>query len=277
MADASAETPPIEDELTLDEATLESLDVPELEEPAAEAGLEAADVAPESDAPPEPARESREQELSRRLREQEALSAQLARDLTARNQPPPQQYQQPQAPWSHLPEQQRQAWEQSAPIVRAIFQEMIGPVLQPLVPAIQRANEATERMSLRNARTEQGGLKYADAADYEEVASQMRWQHYQQTGQWQPLELAYLVAKGAGLVRQPPAPVRAAAARTATKRGQAARTVAGGAVTPGQGPPATGTTRLTPERLAAMSDEEVLNLGVRAGIPRLRLQRRGAA
>jgi hypothetical protein len=274
MADPTAETPPIEDELTLDAATLESLDVPELEE-AAEAAEAGADDASETEAPPEPARESREQELSRRLREQEALSAQLARDLVARNQPPPQQYQQPQAPWSHLPEQQRQAWEQSAPIVRAIFQEMIGPVLQPLVPAIQRANEATERMSLRNVRTEQGGLKYPDAADYEEAASQMRWAHYQQTGQWQPLELAYLVAKGAGLVRQPPAPVRAAAARTATKRGQAAR-VAGGAVSPGQGPPATGT-RLTTDRVAAMSDEEILNLGVRAGIPRLRLQRRGVA
>jgi hypothetical protein len=104
----------------------------------------------------------------------------------------------------------------------------------------------------------------------------MRWQHYQQTGQWQPLELAYLVAKGAGLVRQLPAPVRAAAAKTAVKRGQAARTAAGGAVTPGQGPPATGT-RLTADRVAAMSDEEILNLGARAGIPRLRLQRRGAA
>jgi hypothetical protein len=277
MADTSDPTP-TDDELTLDEATLEHLEVPELEEPPdLEAGEAQASAAPaDPDAPAEPARESREQELSRRLREQEALSAQLARDLVARNQPPPQHQQHPQAPWSHLPEQQRQAWEQSAPIVRAIFQEMIGPVLQPLVPAIQRANEATERMSLRNARTEQGGLKYADAAEYEEVASQMRWQHYQQTGQWQPLELAYLVAKGAGLVRQPPAPVRAAAARTATKRGQAARTVAGGAVTPGQGPPPTGM-RLTTDRVAAMSDEEILNLGVRAGIPRLRLQRRGVA
>ena len=154
---------------------------------------------------------------------------------------------------------------------------MIGPVLQPLVPAIQRANEATERDVAPERQDRAGrGSSTQTPPTYEEVASQMRWQHYQQTGQWQPLELAYLVAKGAGLVRQPPAPVRAALRVTATKRGQAAQDRRRRRRDAGPRAPPTGM-RLTADRVAAMSDEEILNLGVRAGIPRLRLQRRGVA
>ena len=206
--------------------------------------------------------------MARELAEQRQLNARLAADLTQRSQPPPQP-QHGAEPWAHLPEADRQTWERGAPILRQMF----GQMLAPLVPVIQKANEANERLALRNARNERGEIKYPDASDYEEAASQMRWQHYQQTGQWQPLELAYLVAKGAGLVNAVPPPVQQAKARTATKRQQAARTAAAGSVAPQQG--STSTSRLTPERIAAMSDAQFQKEIVeRSGIPKLDIQER---
>lgn len=267
MAD-TPETPETPEPLVLDDATLASLDIPELEAEAPETPevVPDAETPEQPDVPEEPVRESREQQLARELAEQRQLNARLAADLTQRSQPPPQQHN--ADPWAHLPEAERQTWEKGAPILRQMF----GQMLAPLVPVIQKANEANERLALRNARNERGEIKYPDASDYEEAASQMRWQHYQQTGQWQPLELAYLVAKGAGLVRTVPQPVQQAKARTATKRQQAARTAAAGSVTPQQG--SAPASRLTPERIQAMSDAEFSKLVERSGVPKLDVQDR---
>jgi hypothetical protein len=273
----TSDAPPEPSEnLTLDDATLESLDVPELESevPLSDDGGEAGDSTEPAGGTFAAPEESREQQLSRELADQRALSQRLTETLASRSQQPQPAPGQPVQPWSHLPADQQATWEQGAPILQA----MIGQAIAPLVPFLQRANEANEFRALKAERhPATGDVLYNDVDDYADMVSEMRHQHYQLTGQWQPLKLAYFVAKGAGLLRRAPAPVQAAAKRSTVKRGQAARTAGASAVSPQQGQPSGGGSGLTEKRIMAMSDEEILNLGVRAGVPRKRWRERGAA
>ena len=234
-------------------------------EPAPTELQEEDETPPEDPGPPEPPQESREAMLSRENAEYRAILTQMQGQLQQQSrQPQPQE--DPNARYLQgIPADQQQAWRESFKVLHPVIQHQVQQMLEPIQNQLRQNATFTESMAL--AQKHQG---YGAMAPQVEQA---RWQEYQRTGVWHPLELVYTVALGAGMLQQPQAQKQQ---RQTERRKQAGRAAAPTTMeSQGSRVPAP---RRTVEQTYAMSDEQILNLAEsNGGIERLRLPTRKRA
>lgn len=220
--------------------------------------------APEPSTPIAPQASSAEAELRRERDELRMYLARMEGELRARQAPPTAT----PDPFANVPHDQRAAWNESLRVLDPYLaqrDQQRDRAWQQQMAAVQaqtrEAQTWAERAALRQ--------KYAGFAEHEDDLVRARDQEFHRTGQWWPLELAYQVAVGARVLNEPSPRQQ----KTQQRRQGAAR-----AALPVNQPPQS--TRVpTPsksvDQIAAMSDEDILNQAAeKAGIPRLRLQRR---
>jgi hypothetical protein len=224
------------------------------------------ELVPDELAPPEPPpAETREAQLARENAQYRELLTQMQGQLQQRQQAPPPPQDDIAATLQGIPPEQHEAWRQSFRVLDPRIKAQIQQMLQPVQDQLRQNATFTESMAL--AQRHPG---YAAMAPQIEQA---RYQEYQRTGVWHPLELVYTVALGASQLQQPQVQRQQ---RQTERRRTAGRAAAPTTVeSHGTRVPAP---KRTVEQTYAMTDEQILNLAeTNGGIERLRLPSRKRA
>lgn len=179
-------------------------------------------------ATPDP-RDERIQALESRLKQQEEIAYRMQQDVIAARQQQVQQItpptvQPPGDPFQDLLADQSLNDEQRNAVT--FLHQKYGPVVQKMIeravlPVAQRAGIAEQLSESAGLRQKYG----RDFSDLEAQVVQARQQHHQQTGQWQPLEIVYIAAKGLQKIQEMQSgetPERVAARTAAREAGKVA-------------------------------------------------------
>ena len=230
------------------------------------AETEVVEEQPEDTGPPEPPQESREAMLSRENAEYRALLTQMQNQQQQQyRQPPPQQEDPYAQELRGLPPDQQAAWRESFKVMEPMIQRRIQAATAPFQDQMRQTTTFSESASLRQKHS-----AYGEVAPQIELA---RWQEYQRTGIWHPLELVYAVALGANQLQQPAQKKQ----QRQTERRRSAGQAAAATTVESQGSRVPAPKR-TVEQTLAMSDEQILNMAEQSGgIERLRLPTRKRA